>query len=516
MILVAPTAFKGTIGAAEAARELARGAREAAPLEEIVELPVSDGGPGLIDAIRALRAHEVRSVRVQDPLGRPVDARILLAELEHGSSAIVESADACGMHLLARAELDPMRASSRGAGQLIDAAARLADTVVVGLGGSATVDGGVGMASALGWRFIDAAGRDLEPGGAALRRLERIHAPSARSAPRVVALADVASPLLGALGAARVFGPQKGASVADVELLEEGLSRLAEVVRRDVGIDVAARPGAGAAGGLGAACVAFLDAELVRGSDWLLRAVGFDALLARASLVVTGEGSWDAQSSMGKVTGVVVARADRAGVPVLLVAGRTTGESAGGMTVAAGNGNEALQPYDLRRLAARAIADMSLRFPGAERGVAPIDHATGAIRTDEVTIGPHLLLADARAWPAFLAEKSANEERGWLDVRLRDQMIGGFPFTVVLRFEDSGLRSVELMHADPRFGTTWEDWSEEKQKSLRRWHDDWLWTVARVDWRAMAFPWGRIDSGYDSKGGFSHIVVAYGSNDDHR
>ena len=354
MILVAPTSFKGTIGAAEAAAALAAGAREACSGSEVVACPVSDGGPGLIDALLAVRGGDLRIVRVHDPLGRLVDARVLLTELQDGRSAIIESADACGLHLLATGELDPMRASSRGVGELIAAAGNLADTVVIGLGGSATVDGGAGMAVVLGWRLVDAAGRDVEPGGAALRRLERIHAPSARSATRVVALADVANPLAGALGAARVFGPQKGASNADVELLDQGLSRLASVIRRDVAIDVSALPGAGAAGGLGAGSVAFLDAQLVPGADWVLRAVGFDGLLARASLVVTGEGRWDAQSSMGKVTGQVIARAGAVGVPVLLVAGRVEGGLPSHVTAAVG-ADAPLDTDALRRIAAREV-----------------------------------------------------------------------------------------------------------------------------------------------------------------
>ena len=350
MILVCPTDYKGTITAATAARALARGAREARPEAEIVELPVSDGGPGLIDALLAARGGDLHTVRVSDPLGRPVDARVLVVQLERGRVAIAESADACGMHLLGRAELDPMRLGSGGVGALIEAAARFADTVVLGLGGSATVDGGVGMAAALGWRFLDADGRDLKPGGAALRRLEHIRAPDVRALPRVVALADVRNPLIGRQGAARVFAPQKGASEADVEVLAEGLARLADVILRDIGVDVASVEGAGAAGGLGAACSAFLGASLARGADWVLRAVDFDERLARASLVITGEGAWDAQSSMGKVTGEVIARAERARVPVLLVAGHVGGELPAHVTPVRSKGGM-LDAAELQRVA---------------------------------------------------------------------------------------------------------------------------------------------------------------------
>ena len=351
MILVAPTSFKGSITAEDAARALALGARDARADAEVVELPVSDGGPGLIDALRAARGGELHTVRASDPLGRAVDARVLVQE----GNAIVESADACGMHLLDRAELDPIRLGSGSVGPLVEAAARLGDTVVLGLGGSATVDGGVGMAAALGWHFVDAAGRDLESGGGALRRLDQVRAPQARAFPRVVALADVCAPLIGPAGAARVFGPQKGASPADVDALEEGLARLGDVIRRDVGVDVAALEGAGAAGGIGAACVAFLGAKLVRGADWVLDAIGFDEQLARATLLVTGEGRWDAQSSMGKVTGEVIRRARRAAVPVLLVAGRADGPVPPGVRVATGEPGM-LDSHRLRELARAAIA----------------------------------------------------------------------------------------------------------------------------------------------------------------
>lgn len=355
MILVAPTSFKGTLTASDATRALAAGARDACPSHEVIELPVSDGGPGLIEALHAARGGELRTTRVPDPLGRDVDARILVVELEGGTAAVVESADAVGMHLLAPAELDPLRLGSAGVGALIEAASACADTVVVGLGGSATVDGGVGMAAALGWRFLDATGRDLEPGGAALRRLERIVAPSARRPGRVVALADVRNPLIGTDGAARVYGPQKGATEDDVEVLEHGLARLTHAIRRDVGIDVAAISGSGAAGGLGAACAAFLGAGLEPGSDWVLRAVGFDERLARASLVITGEGSWDAQSSLGKVTGAVVARATAAGTAVVVCVGRFEGAAPAAVRVAAAADGAILDGPGLREMAAHEV-----------------------------------------------------------------------------------------------------------------------------------------------------------------
>lgn len=328
MIIVAPTAFKGTLPAAEAARALARGVARAAPDSEVRELPLSDGGPGLLDALAVVGLHE-QHVRVDGPLGDPVRARFGLGQ----GLAVVETAEACGLHLVPEERRDPMRASTRGVGALILAALASSRSrgqnpqLVLGLGGSATVDGGLGMASALGWRLLDDAGRPVPPGGQGLESLSTIHPPAGGwNAPaRVTALSDVSAPLVGERGAARVFGPQKGASPADVERLEAGLARLGDLLTTITGNEVASRPGAGAAGGLGAAAVAFLGAELRSGSDWVLERTGARALLARATLVVTGEGSVDAQTGMGKLVGEVMDAARREGVPVLVIAGRIEG-----------------------------------------------------------------------------------------------------------------------------------------------------------------------------------------------
>jgi glycerate 2-kinase len=339
MILVAPTAFKGTIGAAAAAAALAAGARAAlaaagasaaagaAATARVVELPLSDGGPGLLDALRPPgAAGTIRSHAVTGPLGGRVEARLLVTS----GRWVAESADACGLHLVPPPARDPLRASTAGVGELIRAAAG-APRLVLGLGGSATVDGGTGAARALGWRFLDARGRALPAGGGALHRLRRIVPPPARAPaaparplPPITALADVECLLGGPRGAARVFGPQKGADPAAVERLAAGLDRLAEQVHEDVGVAVGLLAGGGAAGGLGAGLVAFAGAELRPGAAWVLEATGFDAALRQARLVVTGEGRFDEQSAMGKLTGTVVARARAAAVPVLVVAGAIT------------------------------------------------------------------------------------------------------------------------------------------------------------------------------------------------
>jgi glycerate 2-kinase len=345
MILVCPTAFKGTLSAREAAAALAAGARVVAGDQEVREVPLSDGGNGLLDAMNAVVGGAFRTVAVTGPLGEAVEARYLV----QGIDAVVETAEACGLHRVPPSRRDPMRATTVGVGELLLAAAGAggaacgaplaAERLVVGLGGSATVDAGSGMAAVLGWRLLDPAGVPIPPGGEGLETLAAIVPPERPPAlPSVVVLADVTNPLLGPTGAAPVFAPQKGASPEQVERLEAALARWAERVERDLGRRVAELPGAGAAGGLGAAFAAYLDAAPRPGAAWILDRADFDGLLAAAAAVVTGEGSWDEQSSMGKVTGEVVTRARSAGVPVLLVAGSVRGEAIRGVEMASRDG----------------------------------------------------------------------------------------------------------------------------------------------------------------------------------
>jgi glycerate kinase len=333
--LVAPTAFKGTLGPSAVAGAMAAGVSAVWPSAEIVERPLSDGGNGLLEACAPLLAGRLAEHEVSGPLGEPVRARILQA----GWQAVIESAEACGLHLMPPERRAPLRATTRGVGELM----RLvieggASQVVLGLGGSGTVDGGTGMARALGWRFEDEAGAPLVEGGGSLTGLDRIHAPPQPVRVRVTALCDVENPLLGREGAARVYGPQKGAGPEEVEALEAGLTRLAAVLKTKMGLEVAGLPGAGAAGGLGAGARAFLGADLVSGAEWMITATGLRELLVAADLVVTGEGRYDAQSGMGKLTGRVVAAARRAGVPVLLVCGRVDGPLPAGVESADSGG----------------------------------------------------------------------------------------------------------------------------------------------------------------------------------
>ena len=302
MILVAPTSFKGTLTNKAVAHAIA-----AAIGGDVIQRPLSDGGPGLIEALHCVQSGRVHHVAVRGPYGEKVDARIL----EQDARVVVESADACGIHLTT--QRNPLIASTYGVGELLNAAAHFGKPIVVGLGGSATVDGGAGMREVVRG--------DLQP---------------------MTALCDVRTTLL---DAPRVFGPQKGASPADVTVLEGRLKRLA------VGYDdVAEMEGSGAAGGLGFG-LAVCGARLVRGSEWVMREVGVDQLLERASHVITAEGAYDAQSAMGKITGELIARARS---PVILIAGSIEGAVPPHVRPVAGGPHLTLD--DVARLACEALS----------------------------------------------------------------------------------------------------------------------------------------------------------------
>jgi glycerate kinase len=324
-VVVAPDKFRGTLSAAEAARAVSTGWRRARPADEVDEVPLADGGEGTLDVLVDAFGGTRRALGVTGPLGDDTDAEYGLVPRSSGPLAVVEMSRASGLHLLPEGRRDVTRATTRGTGELILAACRDASEVLVCIGGSATNDGGAGMAQALGIRLLDAGGRELEPGGAALAGLAAIDAagldPDVRRATFRVAC-DVDNPLTGPQGASAVYGPQKGATSADVTLLDGALARLAEVLLRDLDVDVREVPGAGAAGGLGAGLVAFLGAELRPGVDVVMEAVGFAGRLARADLVITGEGRLDAQSLHGKVPAGVLREARAAGVPALVLCGR--------------------------------------------------------------------------------------------------------------------------------------------------------------------------------------------------
>jgi glycerate kinase len=321
-IVVAPQEFKGTLTAAEAAAALADGARRAVPQAEVDEAPLSDGGPGLVNAVLASRPGGLMTVLVQDPLGRPIEAAWGL--LDDGT-AVIEMAAAAGLTLLREDERNPRATSTFGVGELLRAALdEGARSIIVGVGGSATNDGGAGMASALGACFLDVEGKELAPGGAALARLERIDVsgldPRLAEA-RVVAATDVLNRLCGSDGASMVYGPQKGATPEAAAELDAALRRYGEVIKRDMGIDVLDKPGAGAAGGLGAGLIAFAGAEVRSGFEIVAEVTGLRERLRRADLLITGEGRLDRQTGYGKTVARAAAMAREEGVPVLIVAG---------------------------------------------------------------------------------------------------------------------------------------------------------------------------------------------------
>jgi glycerate kinase len=314
-IVVAPNAFKGTMTATQAAQAIARGVREVFPDAEVIEVPVADGGDGTVEALVTANRGEYRTAQVEGPLGDPVVATYG----RFGDTAVAELAAASGLVLIPPARRDPRKTSTFGFGQLLDAARKSgASEIIAAIGGSATNDGGAGMAQALGARLLDAIGRELPRGGAALINLatvDRSGMDTDWSSVKVRVACDVDNPLTGPRGASHVYGPQKGADPAMVEELDAALKRYGEII----GVDDL--PGAGAAGGTGAGLVAFLGADLVRGAPLVVDASGLDAKLEGADLVITGEGQVDEQTAYGKAPGEVARRAQNAGIPVLLMAG---------------------------------------------------------------------------------------------------------------------------------------------------------------------------------------------------
>jgi glycerate 2-kinase len=319
-VVVAPDKFEGSLTAGQAAQAIRAGLLRARPDAEVAALPLGDGGAGTLEALVAAGFERV-PVPVSGPTGEPVQAAIAVDR----DRCFVEMAEASGLKRLPGGRRAPLEATTYGTGELLHAALdRGVRRLVLGIGGSATTDGGAGMAAALGARFLDDAGAELPPGGAALLRLA--HVDTAGLDPRlrdvaVTVAADVDNPLVGPEGAAHVFGPQKGAGPDDVLLLDSALRRYARVLAADFGVDLTDTTGAGAAGGLGAGAIAFLGASIRSGIELVLELLGFDRAAATADLVVTGEGKLDAQSLRGKAP-VGVARAATAhGVPVVALAG---------------------------------------------------------------------------------------------------------------------------------------------------------------------------------------------------
>jgi glycerate kinase len=319
-VLVAPDKFKGSLTAMAAAKAIAHGWKQNAPDDDVEIAPIADGGEGFAEALVTAMGGTWITLPAHDPIGRPIRARY--AWMEHEQLAAIEMSEASGLWRLQRAEYAPLRANTFGTGELIrDAVARGAKTILVGLGGSATTDGGAGMAAALGFRFLATDGDDLEPTPENLLSLIRIDGTAALELPAVIAACDVQNPLLGPRGTAHVFAPQKGADEKAIEHLEYALKSLADVITEQFGCDYRDAPGAGAAGGLGFGLLAFCDAQIRNGFDVVSEAMQLEARIRAADLVITGEGSLDGQTLEGKGPAGVAALARAHHKPVLAFAG---------------------------------------------------------------------------------------------------------------------------------------------------------------------------------------------------
>lgn len=333
-VLVAPQEFKGSLSAVEAAQAIAAGLRAARPEWELDLLPMSDGGPGFLEAMRAGTRGDMVAMVAHDAIGRKVLARYVV--LREPRTGVIEAAQANGLFHLKEQELDPLHADTFGVGEIIrEVAAPGLPRIIVGVGGSATTDGGAGMARALGARLLGMDGRELEPGGAALAGLERIEwaFPESLRDTEIVVATDVTNPLTGPNGAAAVYGPQKGATPADVDMLDAALVRYAAVVRRALGVDMERLEGAGAAGGLAGGLVAFLGAKVESGFEVVAGVSRLAERLSRSDLVVTGEGSFDSQSLQGKTAGRLIGLARAAGKPIAILAGTSPHGAGAGLDV---------------------------------------------------------------------------------------------------------------------------------------------------------------------------------------
>jgi glycerate kinase len=319
-VLIACDSFKDALDAENVCRAIARGLQQAHPGIAVTEMPLSDGGEGVLDILRKALDLKSQAVTVSDPLGRAVAASYGLSA--DGGTALVEMATASGLQLLTQAERNPLRTSTYGTGQLLaDARARGAKTALLAIGGSATNDAGIGMAAALGWQFLDAAGAAVTPDGGNLQKIAKIIPPPQPLFDKVEVLCDVTNPLYGPNGAAWIYGPQKGGNKESLTHLDAGLRHIAALVAEQLGKPgLAEMPGAGAAGGLGFGGMAFLNATLKRGIEMVLDLVGFDDAVRRADLVITGEGHIDGQSLQGKLIQGVCARAGK--TPVIALCGK--------------------------------------------------------------------------------------------------------------------------------------------------------------------------------------------------
>ncbi len=326
-ILVAPDSFKHALSAIRVAENLKKGLLEVSPKHSIDLMPLADGGEGTVESITYATGGDMVKVKVHDPLMRSIESTFGISG--DGKSAIIEMAAASGIQLISQHERNPLKTTTYGTGELISAAMdKGCHDILVGIGGSATNDGGMGMAAALGVRFLDEQGRDLTPRGESLGLISQIILDGLDQRikdTRIEIACDVTNPFTGPEGASQVYGPQKGADPEMVTALDKSMSHFAAMIRKHVGIDLETIPGAGAAGGLGGGLVAFLDAKLVEGFPAIALRVGLETAIQKTDLIITGEGKIDQQTQFGKTPAGVANLAKKYDKPVIAVAG-TVGE----------------------------------------------------------------------------------------------------------------------------------------------------------------------------------------------
>ncbi len=368
-ILIAPDSFKGSNSSLKVAEAIEEGVYRVFPDAEIEKVPIADGGEGTVEALVQANEGEMLHLSVKGPLGDPVES--FYGIVDEGT-AVIEMAAASGLDLVPEERRDVRRASTYGTGELIlHALEQGVEEIILAIGGSATNDGGTGMASALGYRFLDEQGSELPPGGAGLKQLAKID--DSRVDPRVKAAqfrvaCDVSNPLTGERGASAVYGPQKGAAPQDVKELDAALQKLADVVQKQFNLDAEETPGAGAAGGLGYGLMVFCGASLEKGIDIVLDAVNFDERLEHKDLVITGEGKIDGQTAYGKLPVGVAYRAKQKGVPVLVIAGDI------------GDGIEAVYDVGIDAVMSSVNRAMSLKEAMGRSSELLIDSAERAMR----------------------------------------------------------------------------------------------------------------------------------------
>lgn len=330
-IVIAPDSFKGNLTAKEVADAIEVGIKRVLPSAEIVKIPMADGGEGTVQALVDATSGEIVNVEVTDPLGNRINAVFGILGNQKPKTAVIEMASASGLPLVPSDKRNPMITTTYGTGELILKALDLGcKRLIIGIGGSATVDGGAGVAQALGVKLLDENGKDIPRGGGGLKYLDKIDISSIDKRildTEVIVACDVDNPLVGPRGASVVFGPQKGATPEMVELLDKFLDRYADIIRRDLGIDVKYAPGAGAAGGLGAGLMAFFKAQLKSGVDIVISASGLEKSLKDADIVITGEGKIDRQTIYGKTPIGVAKSAKKYGLPVIAFAGNIDTDS---------------------------------------------------------------------------------------------------------------------------------------------------------------------------------------------